>query len=284
MPIRALLPASHRRRADHQLPVCESEHERRITSSPAITPFWNWPPTTATPTTMACWSRCASDLPRDLAYGISYTWSQNFSDFVDNLTGGSTPPNAYNYSLERGFSPFDRNASLCGQRSLEPADREGRHGSEQRRLGKPADRRLATERHRHAANRHAFYRDGAGQELYRRNHQSRANCIANPFVGATTDPSQIAGAAAPGFFLNPAAFAVTDAGHLRQLRAARVPRTRTRERRLEHLQAVPDSRSDGGWSSAANSSMRSIMRTSRIPAPAYAPRRSWVRSAKSSTP
>ncbi len=44
---------------------------------------------------------------KGLAYGLSYTWSKNFSDYVDNLTGGSTPANAYNYSLERSFSPFD---------------------------------------------------------------------------------------------------------------------------------------------------------------------------------
>ena len=44
---------------------------------------------------------------KGLAYGISYTFSKNFADFVDNLTGGSTPANAYNYSLERSFSPFD---------------------------------------------------------------------------------------------------------------------------------------------------------------------------------
>ena len=42
-----------------------------------------------------------------MAYGMSYTWSKNFSDYVDNLTGGSTPANAYNYSLERSYSPFD---------------------------------------------------------------------------------------------------------------------------------------------------------------------------------
>ena len=44
---------------------------------------------------------------KGLAYGISYTWSHNFADYVDNLTGGSTPTNAYNYSLERSNSPFD---------------------------------------------------------------------------------------------------------------------------------------------------------------------------------
>jgi hypothetical protein len=40
------------------------------------------------------------------------------------------------------------------------------------------------------------------------NHQSRANCIGNPYTGASTDPSRIFGGTAPGFFLNPAAFSI----------------------------------------------------------------------------
>ena len=47
--------------------------------------------------------------------------------------------------------------------------------------------------------------------------QSRANCIGDPFAGATTDPSQLAGATAPGFFLNPAAFSLCRNRHLWQL-------------------------------------------------------------------
>jgi hypothetical protein len=43
-------------------------------------------------------------------------------------------------------------------------------------------------------------------------HASRANCIGNPFAGATQDPSQLAGATAPGFFINPAAFSVPSTG------------------------------------------------------------------------
>jgi hypothetical protein len=40
------------------------------------------------------------------------------------------------------------------------------------------------------------------------NHASRGNCIGNPYVGATNNPSLLFGANAPGFFLNPAAFAL----------------------------------------------------------------------------
>ena len=44
------------------------------------------------------------------------------------------------------------------------------------------------------------------------NHQSRANCIGDPYAGASTDPSRIFGGAAPGFFLNPAAFSIPTNG------------------------------------------------------------------------
>ena len=49
---------------------------------------------------------------KSVAYGVSYTWSHNFADYVDNLTGGSTPTNAYNYSLERSNSPAIRPKSI----------------------------------------------------------------------------------------------------------------------------------------------------------------------------
>lgn len=48
------------------------------------------------------------------AYGVSYTWSHNISDFVDNLTGGAFPQNAYNYAAERGDSMFDVRHRLVG--------------------------------------------------------------------------------------------------------------------------------------------------------------------------
>jgi len=43
------------------------------------------------------------------------------------------------------------------------------------------------------------------------NHASRANCVGDPFQGATTDRSQYVNNA-PGFFINPAAFALPGLG------------------------------------------------------------------------
>ena len=53
-----------------------------------------------------------------VTFGLNYTWSHNIADFVDNLTGGSTPANAYNYSLERSNSPFDVTHRFVGYGSL----------------------------------------------------------------------------------------------------------------------------------------------------------------------
>src|SRR6185312_5283801 len=42
-----------------------------------------------------------------LAFGFDYTWSHSLANFVDNLTGGPTPANAYNYGAEMSNSPFN---------------------------------------------------------------------------------------------------------------------------------------------------------------------------------
>lgn len=57
------------------------------------------------------------DVKRNYSHGLmyqaGYTWSHNMADFVDNLTGTSTPQNAYDYAHEMGLSP-----RMCGTGSL----------------------------------------------------------------------------------------------------------------------------------------------------------------------
>jgi hypothetical protein len=147
-----------------------------------------------------------------LSYGISYTWSKNFSDYVDNLTGGSTPANAYNYSAERSFSPFDTTHRFVGNAlwSL-PIGKGGlilnNGGLASTLLGGWQVNGIVT-----LQTGTPFSIVAPDQSATGANHQSRANCIGNPYAGANTDPSQIAGGSAPGFFLNPAAFAVPALG------------------------------------------------------------------------
>ncbi len=143
---------------------------------------------------------------KGLGYGISYTWSKNFSDYVDNLTGGSTPANAYNYSLERSFSPFDVTHRFVGNVLWNlPIGKGGMilngGGLASTLIGGWQINSIVT-----LETGTPFSVTANDVSQTGGNHQSRASCIGNPYSGASTNPSQIVGNAAPGFFLNPAAF------------------------------------------------------------------------------
>ncbi len=144
--------------------------------------------------------------------GVSYTWSHNLADFVDNLTGGSTPANAYNYSLERGNSPFDVRHRFVANAAWEIPVGKGKAllsngGLAGQILGSWQLNTIVT-----LQTGTPFSVSAPDQSRTGGNHQSRANCIGDPYQGATTDHSRYAGSAASGFFLNPAAFAVPAVG------------------------------------------------------------------------
>jgi hypothetical protein len=147
-----------------------------------------------------------------LSYEVSYTFSKNFADYVDNLTGGSTPQNAYDYSLERSFSPFDVTHRFVANAlwSL-PIGQGGmilnNGGTASRLIGGWQINAIVT-----LETGTPFTATAPDESQTGGNHQSRANCISDPYAGASTDPSKIVGGAAPGFFLNPAAFAIPALG------------------------------------------------------------------------
>jgi hypothetical protein len=150
---------------------------------------------------------------KGLAYGVSYTWSHNIANFVDNLTGGSTPADAYNYALERGNSPFDVTHRFVAYATYELPIGRGKmilndSGLASRLLGGWQVNSIVTLETGTPFTVAAPDVSGTGGS-----HQSRANCIGDPFAGRSTDPSQFVGGRAPGFFLNPAAFAVPALGH-----------------------------------------------------------------------
>ena len=149
---------------------------------------------------------------KGLAYGLSYTFSKNFSDYVDNLTGGSTPANAYNYSLERSFSPFDVTHRFIGNALWNlPIGRGGmvlnNDSLASKLIGGWQLNSIVT-----LETGTPFTVTSTDFSATGGNHQSRANCIGDPYAGASTDPSRIFGGAAPGFFLNPAAFSIPTNG------------------------------------------------------------------------
>src|SRR5262249_55367345 len=137
---------------------------------------------------------------------------KNFSDFVDNLTGGSTPMNAYNYSLERSFSPFDVTHRFVanGVYNL-PIGKGGmilnNDSVASKVLGGWQINGVLT-----LQGGLPFSVAAPDNSATGGSHANRASCIGNAFSGATQDPTNLAGAAAPGFFINPAAFAVPAVG------------------------------------------------------------------------
>ncbi|MBV9081895.1 MAG: TonB-dependent receptor [Acidobacteriaceae bacterium] len=147
-----------------------------------------------------------------LSYEVSYTFSKNFADFVDNLTGGSTPANAYNYSLERSFSPFDVTHRFVGNALWNlPIGEHGKilnnGGLPSRLIGGWQFNAIVT-----LETGTPFTVTAPDESATGPNHQSRGNCTGNPYAGASTNPSKIVGTAAPGFYLNPAAFAIPALG------------------------------------------------------------------------
>ncbi|MBZ5619078.1 MAG: TonB-dependent receptor [Acidobacteriia bacterium] len=147
-----------------------------------------------------------------LSYGISYTWSHNFSDYVDNLTGGSTPATAYNYSLERSNSPFDVTHRFVANAVWDlPIGKGGvllnNNGVASRVIGGWQLNSIVT-----METGTPFTVTAPDVSQTGGSHQSRASCIGDPWVGATSDRSQFVGTGATGFFLNPAAFAMPATG------------------------------------------------------------------------
>ena len=147
-----------------------------------------------------------------LTFGVNYTWSHNFSDYVDNLTGGSTPANAYNYSLERSNSPFDVRHRFVGHGTYSlPIGKGGmvlnNDSLASRLIGGWQVNTIIT-----LETGTPFSVTASDQSRTGGNHQSRASCVSDPFAGATSDRSKFVGAGAPGFFINPSAFALPSVG------------------------------------------------------------------------
>jgi hypothetical protein len=149
---------------------------------------------------------------KGLALGINYTLSHNFSDYVDNLTGGSTPASAYNYSLERSNSPFDVRHRFVAHGTYQlPIGQGGlllnNNNLASRLIGGWQLNTIMT-----LETGTPFTVTAPDNSATGGSHQSRASCISDPYLGATADRSKFVGGSSPGFFLNSAAFANPAAG------------------------------------------------------------------------
>jgi len=149
---------------------------------------------------------------RGLGYQISYTWAHNMSNFVDNLTGGSTPQNAYDYAHEKSNSPFDQTHRFVasGQWKL-PFGKDGsimaNDSMAARLLGNWQLNGILTLQTGLPMNISAPDNSQTGGS-----HASYANCVANPFAGTTTNRAAISTQSASGVFISPSGFTVPTAG------------------------------------------------------------------------
>src|SRR3984893_15002211 len=142
---------------------------------------------------------------KGMSYGASYTWSHLISNYVDNLTGGAFPQNAFNYAAERGDSMFDVRQRFVGYLTYElPVGRGKKYLSD----GGIASYILGGWQ----ANTIFTKQSGTTIQLFAPdsslsggNHISRPDCIGNGRAGASNDPRT-------GLWLNPAAFALPGLG------------------------------------------------------------------------
>lgn len=147
-----------------------------------------------------------------LMYQISYTWSHNMADFVDNLTGGSTPQNAYDYEHEMSNSAQDVRHRFVGAATW--ALPVGRGGWVLKNGGPVAEILGGWQANAIVSLQTGIPFDvtGPDESDTGSNHAAYANCVGNPFVGTSKNPHEYAGSNAPGAFINVAGFATPALG------------------------------------------------------------------------
>jgi Carboxypeptidase regulatory-like domain len=147
------------------------------------------------------------DFVHGLMYQVSYTWSHNMADFVDNLTGGSTPQNAYDYEHEMSNSAQDVRHRFVGSAAW--ALPVGRGGLVLNNDGVASKLVGGWQANAIVSLQTGIPFDVSASDLSDTgsNHAAYANCLGDAFSGASKNPSQYAGSKAPGFFINIDAFA-----------------------------------------------------------------------------
>jgi hypothetical protein len=151
-------------------------------------------------------------LSHRLMYQISYSWSHNMADYVDNLTGGSTPQNAYDYAHEMSYSAQDVRNRFVGSGTWElPIGQGGwvmnSDSKAAQLLGHWQTNAIVS-----LQTGIPFTATAPDLSFTGSNHASYPDCVGNPFAGTSTNPKQYAGSNAPGTYLNVNAFAAPAAG------------------------------------------------------------------------
>ncbi|MGH9744302.1 MAG: carboxypeptidase regulatory-like domain-containing protein [Candidatus Acidiferrum sp.] len=143
-------------------------------------------------------------LSKGLSFGLNYTFSHGLADYADNLTAGAFPQNSYNYAAEMSNSDFDIRSRFVGNFLWELPVGEGKRfladsGAASRWLGGWQFNGIVT-----LQTGSPYSVTASNDGLLGSNHAVYADCVGDPFSGATTNHNLYT---TSGFLINPAAFA-----------------------------------------------------------------------------
>ena len=143
-------------------------------------------------------------MSKGFAFAINYTYSHGLANFQDNLTGGSTPANAYNYGAEMSNSPFDVRHRFVSNYTWDLPIGKGKRflsgdNLASNLIGGWQFNGIVT-----LQTGTPFSVTTPDVSFTGSSHASYPNCVGDPFAGATSDSALYT---TTGFFINPAAFA-----------------------------------------------------------------------------
>ncbi len=142
-------------------------------------------------------------MSKGLSYTLGYTVAHGLANFRDNLTAGQTPQNSYDYGAEMGNSVFDIRSRFVGNFIWELPFGQGKpfmsgDNFASRWLGGWQFNGIVT------LQTGTPFTVSANNNLVDGNNALYANCIGDPFAGATKNHKLFT---TTGFYINPAAFA-----------------------------------------------------------------------------
>jgi Carboxypeptidase regulatory-like domain/TonB dependent receptor len=142
-------------------------------------------------------------MSKGVGYSLGYTYSHGLADFGDNLTAAPLPQNSYNYAAEMSNSNLDIRHRFVGNFMWDLPFGRGRRflssGGVGRWLGDWQFNGIIT-----LQTGTPFSVTAANDGLLGFARAVYANCVGDPFAGATGDPNLYT---TTGVFINPAAFA-----------------------------------------------------------------------------
>jgi Carboxypeptidase regulatory-like domain len=140
---------------------------------------------------------------KNISFSLGYTFSHGLANYRDNLTAGQLPQNSYDYAAEMGNSVFDVRSRFVGNFIWELPFGQGQRfmsgdNVAGRWLGGWQFNGIVT-----LQTGTPFTVTASNDGLVDGNNPVYANCIGDPYAGATTNHNLYT---TTGFFINPAAF------------------------------------------------------------------------------